>query len=138
MTDHERLRLSVCTAAEPAGTVPLDAVDQAAVRALDSVTYLPASFNKRFARDIQACLAKPEPTLTAKQYRLVWAFCWRYRRQIRDAVVLAVARKIKVAMDGAAKPLYTTMNTSPLAAVETGTWKQAEPLPLFEPKGQEP
>ena len=50
---------------------------------LEGVTFLPASFDKRFCRDM-ATIAKhkPEQELTEKQARLLTFMIYRYRRQI--------------------------------------------------------
>ena len=56
--------------------------------ALAKCTFLPASFDKRFVRDM---LGRNPEAMTEKQRRLVSALVQRYRRQI-PASVVALAR----------------------------------------------
>jgi len=47
------------------------------------VTYLPGSFDKRFARDMAALAMETEPQITEKQAALLVEKIHRYRRQLR-------------------------------------------------------
>jgi hypothetical protein len=59
-------------------------------RALGACRFAPATFDKRFARDIAARAEKPEPTITEAGAACLRAKVHRYRRQIpADVVALA-------------------------------------------------
>lgn len=75
----------------PLPKTPATADDLRAMTAIapGRVTYIPASFDKRFARDIGGHTA-----LTEGQRMLLWRMVWRYRRQIveRDLVQMAKSK----------------------------------------------
>ncbi len=82
-----------------AGRMPLTGLDEVAVASLYSCTFLPGSWNKRFARDVYNVVVDRREVLamawlTPKQYACLWRLCWRYRRQIKNAAVLAEAERI--------------------------------------------
>ena len=72
--------------AQPAPRTPATVEELAAIRAIADVTYPPAIGAKRFARQIQG-----ETELTAGQRDFLWKIVWRYRRQIKDKALVAVA-----------------------------------------------
>lgn len=55
------------------------------IQSLQRVTFLPASFDKRFARDMGTLGAYD--MLSPKQAALLEKMAWRYRRQIGRALV---------------------------------------------------
>ena len=55
-------------------------------RALAGVSYLPGSWDKRFARDV-AAIAAAGGTLTDKQAANVDRLAWKYRRQLPARLV---------------------------------------------------
>jgi hypothetical protein len=69
--------------------IPLNDLDLLAAKLLSGCTLLPGSYNKRFARDVAI-----QRQMTPKQYRLLWALCFRYRRQIHDRAVNAEATRL--------------------------------------------
>ena len=58
-----------------------------------AVSYLPASFDKRFARNMAALANHVDYTLTDRQRWLLWRMVYRYRRQIGRPELLAEAVK---------------------------------------------
>ena len=70
-----------------------DSLERRAMKALGPgrVTYLPASFNKRFARSMEQLAEQETYTLTDRQRWLLWRMVFRYRRQIGDRELLAEA-----------------------------------------------
>ena len=70
-------------------------LERHAMKALspDRVRYLPASFNKRFGRDMAALAEKEEYSLTDRQRWLIWRMVYRYRKQIASVTLLAEAIK---------------------------------------------
>ncbi len=59
----------------------------AAAKALSPsrISYLPGSFEKRFARDMAALAeAQPEKELSEKQRAFLLKMTWRYRKQLRS------------------------------------------------------
>lgn len=73
LTEDQIIRLAV-------GPVrrPLTAEEAQAIQALQRVTYLPGSWDKRFARDVSYLT-----TITEKQAAQVRRLVHRYRRQIK-------------------------------------------------------
>jgi len=59
--------------------IPLADLDKQAAQLLAGCAFLPASFPKRFARNVADL-----KTMTPLQYRLLWHFVYSYRRQIRS------------------------------------------------------
>jgi hypothetical protein len=70
---------------------PVTELEVKAIAAIsaDRVTYLPATGPKRFARQIQGATQ-----LTDAQRGYVWAIAWKFRRQIKDAALVAEAKRI--------------------------------------------
>ncbi len=58
-----------------------------AIKALSRVTFVPNTFHKRFARDMQS-----HKELTPRQRATLWRIVVRFRRQI-DGEVVAMARR---------------------------------------------
>lgn len=69
---------------------PLDQTDRLLISALARCSFLPASLDKRFARDMTAIAGRVGGALTARQRSRLSALVYRYRRQI-DAKVVAKA-----------------------------------------------
>jgi len=59
---------------------------------LVSCTFLPGSYNKRFAMDIY-WMAKSGIEATEKQIANLWRLVYRYRRQIKDTELVAEAQE---------------------------------------------
>jgi len=70
---------------EPIWT-PLTETDRLLVSRLRVCTFLPASFEKRFARDM-GDISDNAGKLTEKQRTMLCALVWRFRRQIPAAIV---------------------------------------------------
>ena len=51
-------------------------------RALGQCSFLPGSWDKRFARDMAAMAEDPDAALTRRQAETLMEVCHRYRRQI--------------------------------------------------------
>ncbi len=67
----------------PAAYRPMSIAEQLLARALGRCTLPPASFTKRFARDLARQADQPEPKITEKQLATLFRFARRFRRQIR-------------------------------------------------------
>lgn len=63
--------------------VPLEPFDLDCIRQLQGVTFLPASFDKRFCHSMSVYLSDLETPFSQKQQRLLRYMVHRYRRQIR-------------------------------------------------------
>ena len=69
-------------------------LERRAISATASVTFPPASWSKRFCRDMRARMANgAELELTEKQRAALWSTVHRFRRQIQDADVRAEAQR---------------------------------------------
>lgn len=53
------------------------------VKLLCGCTFLPASYVKRFVRDMNSLINNPEATLSAKQAAFLDSTYWKYRKQIQ-------------------------------------------------------
>ncbi len=63
------------------------------VRALASCSFAPATFSKRFARDLASM--SPDHPLTEKQERCMWRMLYIFRRQVpADIAAEAIRRKV--------------------------------------------
>lgn len=78
-------------AALRAGRIPLTGFDQAAAYELGNCRFMPAAFDKRFARDISNHAARDKPSLTPRQWLWMWVLLHRYRKSVRNARVKAEA-----------------------------------------------
>lgn len=74
---------------------PMTHLDRRAAKAISParVTYLPGSYDKRFAAAMELEAAKADAMITDAQRNLLWSKVIRYRRQLRpeDRDLLAVA-----------------------------------------------
>lgn len=73
---------------EPERT-PMTDDERAVALALGKVNYLPASWDKRFGRDMAALAQQPDAALTEPQRTSLWRLRHRYRRQIPTNVPVA-------------------------------------------------
>lgn len=78
----------------PKEKFPITPYEIMAIAALDRCTYLPGSFEKRFARDMAALHKQADPQITARQRAWLWKQVYRYRRQIKDAALIAFAQEM--------------------------------------------
>lgn len=70
------------------GFIPLEGYDRIAVVALSMCRFAPATWDKRFARNMAERLAEEEKDrlfacVTPKEFCWVWVLCRRYRRTLR-------------------------------------------------------
>lgn len=83
-----------------------------AVKALSKCRFLPASWDKRFVRDMCRLAEKPDaPMLTEKQTRKLDDVTFKYRAQLEMAgyqllVVAAAARIVKRTTPNKARPVF--------------------------------
>lgn len=78
---------------EPLARTPMTEREQDAARALSKCTYLPGSFEKRFARDMASHASSESPQITERQRTWLWKQVFRYRRQIKDKALIAEAQR---------------------------------------------
>lgn len=78
--------------------VPMTELDISAAIALDSCTFLPGSYNKRFARNIAAAARSDTPELTLRQLKNLWFLVYRHRLQISKKSGLVEVAKEREAM----------------------------------------
>lgn len=76
-----------------AGRIPLTEFDQTAAYQLGGCNFAPATFDKRFARDISGRAAQAEPCLTPRQWLWMWVLLHRYRKSVLHANVKARAKE---------------------------------------------
>lgn len=76
----------------PVERTPITPIEARALALLSPtrVSYPVGSPQKRFARDLQGATA-----LSEKQRAFLWRTAWSYRRQYRDAEVLAAAERLR-------------------------------------------
>lgn len=75
------------------GGVPrreMTADEQVAVKCLQQVTYTPASWDKRFARDMSSIT-----TITEKEAAQVWRLFHRYRRHLLQLAIQRAAPELR-------------------------------------------
>lgn len=65
------------------GLIPLTEFDEVAVACLASCNFAPATWDKRFARDLASRAEAKPPALTPKQYLWLWVLLRRYRKSVR-------------------------------------------------------
>lgn len=65
--------------------------ERRAALALSGPTYLPATPDKRFARDISGLAKQDDAQITDAQADYIWRMVHRYRRQIKDGALVAMA-----------------------------------------------
>ena len=72
---------------------PMTDDDRRAAKALGGATYVPASYDKRFAHAMYTLSSEPDAQITDKQRKLIWLKVVRYRRQIpKDLVNMAIKK----------------------------------------------
>ena len=67
------------------GRMPQQPGDYFAAGALSGCSYLPGSFEKRFARDYAAQMSTDGFRPTVKQWACAWRMVWRYRKQLHTS-----------------------------------------------------
>lgn len=94
--EHERALFAAIHLKEPhepdlVERFTMDEEEKQAAQALAKCTYLPGSFEKRFARDMDSIARGEHPTITAKQRVWLWKQVHRYRKQIKDKILIKLA-----------------------------------------------
>ena len=74
--------------------MPLDEIDRLLIRHLERCSFLPASFDKRFARSMTHTANAPAALLSPRQRSCLNAMVYRYRRQIPAAIVAKAALRL--------------------------------------------
>lgn len=69
------------------GLIPLTEYDLMAVSYLANCNFAPATWDKRFARDLAARAESRPPAFTPKQYLWLWVLLRRYRKSVGSARV---------------------------------------------------
>lgn len=80
-------------AALRAGRIPLTGFDSVAAYQLGNCRFAPATFDKRFARDIASAVAQDQPSLTPRQWLWMWVLLHRYRKSVGNANVKERAKR---------------------------------------------
>lgn len=78
---------------KPAVWRPMTGLELRAALELGHCRLPVASSTKRIARNLAAQAEASEPRITDKQAPLLWKFCWKFRRQIRDQAVVREATR---------------------------------------------
>lgn len=78
----------------PQGIIRMGEDDILAARLLANCTFLPGSWNKRFARGIRNIANSDTPYLTPRQFMNLWRLVWHYRRQIDIELIVEKARRM--------------------------------------------
>lgn len=79
---------------EPRPASPLDETDRLLIKHLRRCTFLPASFDKRFARTMGHIADRPAGELTDRQRSCLNSLAYRYRRQIPAPIVAKAALRL--------------------------------------------
>lgn len=79
---------------EPRPASPLDDTDRLLIQNLRQCTFLPASFDKRFARNMGHIAERTAGELTDRQRSCLNALVYRYRRQIPTPIVAKAALRL--------------------------------------------
>ena len=74
--------------------LPLDETDRLLIQHLGRCSFLPASFDKRFARNMTHTAGTPAGLLSTRQRSCLNAMVYRYRRQIPAAIVAKAALRL--------------------------------------------
>lgn len=82
----------------PKERFPMTDQEKYAARCLARCTFLPGSYNKRFARAMEALAEDEDAGLTKRQRTNLWRLIYRYRRQIADDRLVAEAQQRMQAM----------------------------------------
>jgi hypothetical protein len=93
---------------------PMTDEERRAAAALDPgrVTYLPGSFAKRFQRNLALIASQAgECRITDKQAFLLWSNVWKYRRQVRDKTLVALATRQAAAAEAAVRERAHALET---------------------------
>jgi len=69
------------------GLIPLIEFDLMAVANLAGCRFAPATWDKRFARDLDTRAKQEPPAFTPKQYLWLWVLLRRYRKSVRSTLV---------------------------------------------------
>lgn len=72
----------------------VDETDRLLVAALGRCSFLPASFDKRFAKAMVAIAGRADGALTVRQRSRLNALVYRYRRQIAATIVAKAALRL--------------------------------------------
>lgn len=94
-------------------TVPLDEVDRLLISHLRRCVFLPASFDKRFARNMGHLVDRVGGEITDRQRSCLNALVYRYRRQIPATIVAKAA--LRLADEQATFRLATNTELPPIA-----------------------
>lgn len=78
---------------------PMTKHERYAARCLWRCSFLPGSYNKRFARAMDALANEDDAVLTDNQRNNLWRLVYRYRRQITDDDLIRDAQKKIKEMD---------------------------------------
>ena len=75
------------------GRIPLTKVDSVASVCLGNCRFAPATFDKRFARDIASLARQANPSLTPRQWLFMWLLLHRYRRSVNVERIKVLAEE---------------------------------------------
>ena len=73
---------------------PMTEQEKDAALALSKCTFLPGSFEKRFARDMASIVNGEMPQITPKQKIYLWRLTYKFRRQINNDALVKLAKAI--------------------------------------------
>ena len=73
------------------GRIPLTETDSVASVCLGNCRFAPATFDKRFARDIASLARQANPSLTPRQWLFMWLLLHRYRRSVNVELIKVLA-----------------------------------------------
>lgn len=103
----------------PRPASPLDDTDRLLIQNLRLCSFLPASFDKRFARSMGHIAERTAGELTDRQRSCLNALVYRYRRQIPAPIVAKAA--LRLAAEQAAFRLDTFMPAATLPVERAST-----------------
>lgn len=87
--------------AAPRERAPMTDREKYAAKCLARCTFVPGSYNKRFARAMEALAMEKNAELTDRQRTNLWRMVFRFRRQIADGELVAEAqRRLKTEGEG--------------------------------------
>lgn len=85
-----------------AGRIPVTALDAVAILRFAEYRFMPGTFPKRFSRSLAEIVrSEKHPTVTPRQYHVLWEMLWNFRRQIHRTKVNAEAFRIHEARTNA-------------------------------------
>lgn len=73
---------------------PMTDDEKKATQILNLCTFTPASYNKRFARDMESIARSDDAQITERQGRVLWKLFYMYRRQIRGRVEIVGNKRL--------------------------------------------